>query len=110
MLNVNSRKVPKDKRQIDEELAMQVANSIRNFQKNVKSTSEDFVDNKNINNFNTYNENQTKVHTNNLKLLSNSNSNAKKTNIFVKKKPEKSNINYQSNNIDNNIYNISNEE
>ena len=36
MLNVNSRKVPKDKRQIDEELAMQVANSIRNFQKNVK--------------------------------------------------------------------------
>ena len=36
MLNVNSRKVPKDKRRIDEELAMQVANSIRNFQKNVK--------------------------------------------------------------------------
>ena len=83
-------------------------NKYFNFKNNVKSTSEDFVDNKNINNFNTYNENQTKVHTNNLKLLSNSN--VKKTNIFVKKKPEKSNINYQSNNIENNIYNISNEE
>lgn len=36
MLNVNSRKETKNTRMIDEQLVMEVANSVRNFEKNVK--------------------------------------------------------------------------